>query len=50
MLYGSDPNRFIFVEKIVPERSLKRALRDYKKKEKSWDKLLAPCYRGSERL
>ena len=50
LLYGSDPNRFMFVEKFIPEARLSRALRDYKKKEKAWDRLLQPCMRAGVTL
>ncbi|MBN9415278.1 MAG: hypothetical protein J0I12_07545 [Candidatus Eremiobacteraeota bacterium] len=45
LMYGADPNRFMFAEKIVPERTLKRHVQDYPKKLDSWERLLAPHFR-----
>lgn len=46
LLYGADPNRFIFVEKFIPQQRLKRALRDNARKQRSWERLLAPHVRS----
>ncbi|MFN8611679.1 MAG: DUF4344 domain-containing metallopeptidase [Vulcanimicrobiota bacterium] len=45
LMYGGNPNRYIFAEKLVPERQLKRYVRDYPKKLDSWERLLGPHFR-----
>ena len=46
-LYGSNPNRFIFVEKIIPAQRLARHEREYARKKRSWERLLTPHLRRS---
>ena len=38
--YGSNPNRYIFLEKIVPASRLARGEREFKHKSRSWDRIL----------
>ena len=45
LMYGGNPNRYLFAEKIIPERQLKRYIRDYPKKLDSWERLLGPHFR-----
>jgi len=45
LMYGANPNRHMFAEKIVPKRQLERYLNDYPKKLDSWERLLTPHFR-----
>lgn len=45
LMYGANPNRYMFAEKIVPQRQLKRYINDYPKKLESWERLLGPHFR-----
>lgn len=40
VFYGSNPNRYIFLEKVVPARRLARGESEYKHKSRSWDRIL----------
>ena len=40
VFYGSNPNRYMFIEKIVPARTLARSQRDFLHKQRSWDRIL----------
>ena len=43
--YGSNPNRYLFVEEMVPRERLARYKREYAKKARSWDRILNPHLR-----
>lgn len=45
LMYGADPNRYLFAEKIIPQRQLARYKADYPKKLISWERLLARHFR-----
>jgi hypothetical protein len=45
LMYGADPNRYMFAEKLVPERTLQRYVSGYPKKLDSWERLLGPHFR-----
>lgn len=40
VFYGSDPNRYLFIENIVPKNRLARCQQDFKHKQRSWDRIL----------
>lgn len=40
VFYGSNPNRYMFIEKIVPARTLARSQHDFLHKQRSWDRIL----------
>lgn len=40
VFYGSNPNRYMFLEKIVPKRTLARSQRDFNHKQRAWDRIL----------
>ena len=40
VFYGSNPNRYLFIEKIVPPARLARGEREFKHKQRSWDRIL----------
>jgi hypothetical protein len=42
LVYGSDPNRFVFLETAVPEQSLQQGLKAYPHLQHNWDRLLMP--------
>ena len=42
LVYGSDPNRFVFLESQVPEQSLQQGLKAYPHIQHNWERLLAP--------
>jgi hypothetical protein len=46
IMYGADPNRFLFAEKIIPARQLGRYRQDYPRKLMSWERLLARHFRN----
>lgn len=50
ILYGGDPNRFNFVEQIVPKDSLGRFRHDYPRKLLSWERLLSSHFRNKRPL
>ena len=50
ILYGGDPNRFNFVEQIVPKDSLGRFRHDYPRKLMSWERLLSSHFRNKRPL
>jgi hypothetical protein len=45
IFYGSNPNRYSFIEKLIPAQRLARCGRDYKHKARSWDRILNPHLR-----
>lgn len=45
LMYGANPNRYMFAQRLVPKRQLERYVRDYPKKLDSWERLLAPHFR-----
>lgn len=40
IFYGCDPNRYQFIEKIVPAKRLAKSEREFKHKQRSWDRIL----------
>lgn len=40
VFYGSNPNRYLFLEKVVPQRTLARSQRDFNHKQRAWDRIL----------